>query len=112
MDLISHGFTRGDLLNLMVRAADMGVALYTSDNKFDGRGLLPLLQQPTSVPTGPTKPRQIPAKPQGGRPATAMAQSPEILRLRDEGVSAAKIAKQLALSSRSVLRVIHAAVPG
>jgi DNA-binding CsgD family transcriptional regulator len=41
-----------------------------------------------------------------------MAQSAEILRLRDGGLSAAKIAKQLTLSPRSVLRVIHAAVQG
>jgi hypothetical protein len=110
--LVSHGFSRDDLLHLLLQAADMGIAIYTSDNKFDGRGVLPLLRQQIRPSTGPAKPVQKSAKPQGGRPATAMAQSAEILRLRDGGLSAAKIAKQLTLSPRSVLRVIHAAVQG
>ncbi len=111
-DLASLGFTRDDLLILLAQAADMGVAICTTDFQFEGRGLLSLAKQHIRVPIAPVKPAQKSAKPQGGRPATAMVQSPEILRLRDEGLSAAKIAKQLTLSPRSVLRVIHAAVQG
>ena len=105
-DLVDWGFSCEKLLVLMVQAAEMGVALYTADDKFDGRGVLPLLRQTTRAQNGPAIAPQKSAKPKGGRPPSAKSKSPEILLLAAQGLSANKIADRLKISARSVGRIL------
>lgn len=108
--LREQGFTRHDLLSLTSRAADLEVVVYLADDLFDGRGLIHLPSAKTQQ--GPATNSYKSAKPKGGRPAKARAQSAEILCLAAQDLSAAAIAKHLGISSRSVRRVLDGAGHG
>lgn len=101
-DLSRYGFTRGHFLDLLAGCFLHGVALATS---LRGLNTCKIIELADSLPHGPSQAlRSVPRR--SGRPASAMARSAEVLLAAQGGKSAAQIAHELGISSRSVRRIL------